>query len=653
VRVEFSNELWNFAFYQTHWAKDKAAEVWGDTSGTAFLDYQIMRATQVGLIWEDVFAETAEAPALVNVLGTQTVSEWKTERLLSGSGWKTNDPEGFIEPSLVFEELAVTTYFGSHIVSDETTRLELISAIEDPNVDATAWLTAKLLDPDHFLSVPSVLQQLKEIKTVADQFGMDLVAYEGGQHVHHSFSVKGLTGAQVSFLTEFMADYVSSPEMAILYEELWDAWAQVSDGSFMQFGDVGQSSKYGSWAILQDLNDANPRAEFLFDKMENATPWWDTEANSAYLHGVTETGTDGADVMVGTDQEDYFAGGLGDDTFILGGGNDGANGGDGIDRVLLMGNPASYTVQEQGKGHLVSGPSGEKFVINVETFLFETGAVLTLNEFLNYSDTNQAQEPVPETDHNYDENPDEANLQAVAILQLSGAVVDLDGSQAVEIIGEGEEFKGLKILGINKWSALGVEIGLKSGEYQTGYVAHEKGAEVSITDEIGAIQNYAANYYSLQDNIDGAKGEQITNSAKETALKFGNILLDPEAIHASGGDDLFLGLNSSEKVFGGAGRDFLAGNLGDDELHGGTGNDQLVGGAGADKFFFEAGDGKDRIWDFGVDDMIILDDYLDAGTSVQDAAFMGDRGHLVISNGEDEVTLEGLDIDDLSWVLIA
>jgi len=58
-----------------------------------------------------------------------------------------------------------------------------------------------------------------------------------------------------------------------------------------------------------------------------------------------------------------------------------------------------------------------------------------------------------------------------------------------------------------------------------------------------------------------------------------------------------------------AGDDELIGNDGADILIGGAGNDKLRGGAAADLFVFKASDGigKDRIFDFSSEDVLLTD----------------------------------------------
>jgi len=351
VRVEYSNEVWNWAFQQTHWLHEQSFAEWGEH---AFLDYHAKKAVETALIWEEVFGDDADG-RLINVLGTQAVNPWISNRLLNPEVWERNEPDTFVDPATVFEELATTTYFGSATVSDADMRADLINQIQDPNVDAAAWLTEQLLDPDYRGSIPLVAESLEATAAVAHEHGLTLVAYEGGQHVHHSFAVSDLSDEDVAALNDFMIDFVRSDHMADLYEELWDVWAAHGDGAFMQFGDVGRASKWGSWAL--------------------PTPWWEeAEGGEFRQQGVIETGTAQADMMIGTSQEDYLMGMDGDDTFVAGAKNDGINGGAGTDRVVLSGTSADYTLREEGDGYRITGIDGSDYLFDIEELAFAGGS---------------------------------------------------------------------------------------------------------------------------------------------------------------------------------------------------------------------------------------------------------------------------------------
>ncbi len=379
AKVEYSNELWNWAFKQTHWADAQAKALWGAKATN--LDYVAMRATQVAVIWDEVFGAEADA-RVSNVLGTQTVNPWISNRLLTGSVWLANDPDGFVDPASVFDALAVTTYFGGSTVSSSALRAELIEVLKTPGMDANAWLAAKLMDPDYRSSIPQIAAWWVQQKAVTDKYGLDLVAYEGGQHVHHSFAVSGISEADLALLTTFMTDFVRSPEMGALYDALWEAWSQVSDGAFMQFGDVGAASKWGSWSILNALGDTNPRAEVLAANNAEEASWFGDGGGERYLQGVTLIAGDGGETLIGTGKADILIGGAGDDTIIAGAGNDSINGGAGNDTLILTGHPSDYRVTAQANGHLITTATGANFVVNVETFKFDTGEAMTLEDLL-------------------------------------------------------------------------------------------------------------------------------------------------------------------------------------------------------------------------------------------------------------------------------
>ena len=377
AKVEYSNELWNWSFPQTHWVDAQAKALWG-AQATNF-DYVAMRATQTAVIWDEVFGAEAEA-RVENVLGTQTANAWIADQLLTAPVWKANDPAGFVDPASVFDSLAVTTYFGHATVSEANLRAELIAVLKTPGTDANAWLAARLMDPAYSGSIPQIVTWWANNKAVADRFGLDLVAYEGGQHVHHSFAVDGLTEADLAVLTDFLTDFVRSPEMGQLYATLWEEWAKVSDGPFMQFGDVGQASRWGSWSLLSALGDLTPRAEVLFANNADEASWFGDGGGDRYLQGVTRLAGDTAATLTGTQKDDFLIGGKGNDTLQGGAGDDGLNGGAGTDTLLLTGKATDYRLVAEGTGYRLTGTDGTDFVLNIETFQFDGGETRTLQE---------------------------------------------------------------------------------------------------------------------------------------------------------------------------------------------------------------------------------------------------------------------------------
>lgn len=370
--VEYSNEMWNWAFPQTQWANAQAQALWGTdpVGGMAptNLDYLAMRATQVAAIWDTVFGDQAD-DRVQDALNLQNGNSWwLQERILNGYVWQAKG-EGFIDPKSVLDAIAVTTYFGNVQMSDATLRNDLLAYLGSHTLEQTYnWLADQLSDPKADYSIPFVAGLWAQVKAVTDAAGLDLIAYEGGQHVH---AFVDLPQNEQDILTAFFIGFVRSPQMAELYQKLWDAWAEVSDGPFMHFTDVGVPTKYGSWGLLKDLDDTNPRAEFLFDKNAQGDAWFGDGGGTRYQQGVIKiAASDTGETLIGTNKDDVLVGGDGDDTFIPGLGNDRINGGKGNDTAIICGNRSDYSLAGSGKAWQIKGRAGAMLVVEVETLLF-------------------------------------------------------------------------------------------------------------------------------------------------------------------------------------------------------------------------------------------------------------------------------------------
>ena len=338
AKVEYSNEAWNWAFQQTHWLRDQSKSVWGVEAHT---DYYVKKSVETALIWEDVFGNEADA-RLVNVLGAHLNNISVGKRVLAPVVWREKEPQAYVDPATVFEEIAVTTYFGSAAIGRVEMRDALLAAIQDPNVDAYQFIYDQLHAPDFVTSLPSVMAQLEGYRDLADTSGLVLSTYEGGQHVHHSFAVKNLTKQQVETLTTFMVDFVRSPQMLELYRQSWADWAAVGGGAYMQFGDMVVPGRWGSFGLFEGLTLVTDRGMLLTQLNRDTQPWWPAKGGAHYLQGVTTIGSANADMLEGTPQEDYLIGKDGDDTFVADAGNDGINGGVGLDRLMLQGDLRDY-----------------------------------------------------------------------------------------------------------------------------------------------------------------------------------------------------------------------------------------------------------------------------------------------------------------------
>lgn len=373
AHVEYSNEVWNNSFGQTRWLDEQAGLHWNRPNDfEAWLAYGTREATRDALIWEDVFGSDATT-RLDNVLAGQTVNTWGTGVLLDPKPWQTAEPDSYIPPAAVFDSVAVTTYFGAIFVSDQELRQDLIRRILDDKAAARQWLTEQLMSADVPDTVPANESILRAQADLAQAAGLRLVAYEGGQHLHHAFAVAGLTDADLAVLTDFMLSYTKSPDMAAQFALNWDIWARIGQGPYMHYGDVGAGSRWGSFAAYEAPGLPNPTAEVLEQRNASSTPWWPSTGGLRFQQGRTVTGTDGPNALSGTVKTDTILGGAGDDLIQPGPGNDHVHGGDGSDTVLLPDTQAATVITTEGPRLLATGPSGQIRLFAVERLRFADG----------------------------------------------------------------------------------------------------------------------------------------------------------------------------------------------------------------------------------------------------------------------------------------
>lgn len=104
------------------------------------------------------------------------------------------------------------------------------------------------------------------------------------------------------------------------------------------------------------------------------------------------------------------------------------------------------------------------------------------------------------------------------------------------------------------------------------------GAGADIIQGTDNSVNYVFDAAAGDDHLSGAGGNDLLLGGEGA-----------DTLKAYSGDDTLLGQNGADVLDGGDGDDFLAGGAGDDSLKGGAGNDT---------YYYNRGDGKDRIYDY-------------------------------------------------------
>lgn len=221
VYIEYSNETWNSQFPQANYVIEQgtALGLSSDAFQAGFF-FHARRAVEMFAIWEDVFGGTDR---LVRVLASQAANAWTGEQVM--------DFENAAENA---DALAIAPYFGAYLGDPSTmdtvanfTVDELLAASREHIMgEVSDWITANA--------------------EAANQRGLELIAYEGGQHLVGYFGSENNEALTGLFLAANRA-----PEMQAIYMDYLNQWQSLGGGLFVNFSYVDGYSQWGSWAVLE------------------------------------------------------------------------------------------------------------------------------------------------------------------------------------------------------------------------------------------------------------------------------------------------------------------------------------------------------------------------------------------------------------------
>lgn len=258
VYVEYSNEAWNWMFQQTPWI-DQKARAEGLGNGIQWFG---KRTAEVIDIWENAFGDRKDR--IVGVLGAQAANPWTAQEALDSI--RTSQNRSPVAAGI--DAVAIAPYFGHYLGAPETS-----AEVQGWTTEADGGLTKlfdELLTGGVLSSSPAggALKQasnsIESYSTLARQENLQLLAYEGGQHLAGYSGVENNTA-----ITNLFGQANRDPRMGEIYKQYLNNWYQRGGGLFMNFNDVGTYSKWGSWGSMENLNDTNsPKYKALLDVLQ-------------------------------------------------------------------------------------------------------------------------------------------------------------------------------------------------------------------------------------------------------------------------------------------------------------------------------------------------------------------------------------------------
>ncbi len=251
--VEYTNEAWNGIFSQTHYIQRMGAQL-GLDKNKAYAGYKFFskRSVEIFKIWEQEFNGVNR---IVRVMGGMATNVPLTHMLL-----------GYEDAYKHVDSLAIAPYF--HATQTAQKKIDSIDSVFE-----------LLRSPLNKYSVPNTIKIIRNQAKTAARYGVELIAYEGGQHLV-AYRTHTMKEGPNAFLIKANKDN----RMGKLYYEFLEGWKKAGGKLFVAFSAPRSYNWIGSWGIkeyiTQDAKSAPKYRGLMYFQTKNRC-WW---------HGCTRIG---------------------------------------------------------------------------------------------------------------------------------------------------------------------------------------------------------------------------------------------------------------------------------------------------------------------------------------------------------------------------
>ncbi len=227
--LEYSNETWNGMFEQATYCREQGKELkLSDNDYEAQLRYSSHRSVEIFQLMEK---ELGGRERMIRVIASQSANSWAGGQEVE---WK--------EAYKSIDAVAIAPYFGN--------------ALGDPKTaDEVAKLTVEEIIAKCEEKIVENKTKIEEYINLTKKYNLDLIAYEGGQHL------TGYAGAENNdLLTKKFLSANRHPKMKELYLQDLHQWQKLGGGLFCVFATMGRYSKWGSWGLLEFYDDSERKS---------------------------------------------------------------------------------------------------------------------------------------------------------------------------------------------------------------------------------------------------------------------------------------------------------------------------------------------------------------------------------------------------------
>ncbi|MFP4224441.1 MAG: hypothetical protein ACLFVN_10240 [Phycisphaeraceae bacterium] len=230
ARIEYSNEVWNGQFDQAQYALEKGRELepWRDDRDAwiGAQHWHAKRATEMFKIFEDVFTEGGANPAgmdrLRRVIGAQAGNSGMADKIME-----------YEDTADHVDAIAIAPYVQG-VLRDQG------------EVDRIKRWTRQQRWDWYWGQFDEAVDRINRYAAKADQYGVDLFAYEGGQHLVAHGHLN-----QDQQINNILQDMNRDPEMREMYRRLLEEWEAAGGDDFFLFASTGSFGPFGSWGLRE------------------------------------------------------------------------------------------------------------------------------------------------------------------------------------------------------------------------------------------------------------------------------------------------------------------------------------------------------------------------------------------------------------------
>lgn len=240
VYIEYSNEAWNNIFIHRRYTIDQGIKHQLDSEPqTAGIKFYAKRSVEIFKIWQHAFSNKQRL--------IRTLAGWSANSDLSSQLLSYNQTYRYTDA------IAIAPYFYANLktLRKANTVDDVFDAIE------SKWSRYGLT---------ASIKQIREQVQLAKEFGVELLAYEGGQHL-----VDWETRTVEQHPNPLLYQANRDSRMGSLYSRYLKAWNDAGGKTFVHFSAPRIYSWYGSWGakeyITQPRNQA-PKYDALLKYIE-------------------------------------------------------------------------------------------------------------------------------------------------------------------------------------------------------------------------------------------------------------------------------------------------------------------------------------------------------------------------------------------------